>query len=406
MIRNITIGITVALFAFLLAISNQQIAPFAIYIALLSFALGWFISFDKSKKADYVNILRNQHLTALDKLSELEDVNTKAIISKQDETLKVFELLNNKISEFKNSQERMQEAIVAKSKELMTNFRTELSSKLGEFSNTLATIVKEALSNNTDTIKQFTDRQELSNQKFAENNHSFNIAITSFTNAISSYQDLTQTLKTDFYTIRSKFEELAEKTILNNQKSTQAILSSVDQVNTNIYETMKFTSESVSDYVTENRDAVNKTLEKIVGMINQSLNEFAKNIETHHIEINNSLKAAYQDAVEKQNLAIKNINTQIVDAIRDLNDSTRDINESTQRMDSSIRSTLDKIREELEKNAEDSSEQINETITKLKRGIQDSITSLSDELTAIAIKFTDYNEEKDIIQRLENLCRK
>ena len=77
MIRNIIIGLTVALFAFLSAFSNQQLAPFAIYIALLSFALGWFISFDKSKKSDYVNELRNQHLAALDKLSELTSVPLK-----------------------------------------------------------------------------------------------------------------------------------------------------------------------------------------------------------------------------------------------------------------------------------------------------------------------------------------
>ena len=258
MIRNIIIGLTVALFAFLLAFSNQQLAPFAIYIALLSFALGWFISYDKSKKADHVNELRNQHLAALDKLSELESTNTKTIVDRQEAALKAFELLNSKILELKNSQERMQEATVAKNKELMTDFRNELSSKLGEYCNTLEIIVKEAFSNNTDIVKQFTDRQELSNQKFDENNHSFNMAIASFTGAISSYQDLTQTLKSDFYTIRSKFEELAEKTIENNQKSTQAILSSIDQVNTTISTTMEATSTSITDSVAENDVPVQK----------------------------------------------------------------------------------------------------------------------------------------------------
>ena len=406
MIRNITIGLTIALFAFLLAFSNQQLASFAVYIALFSFALGWFFSFDKSKKIDYTNELRNKHLAALDKLSELEKANTKTIVDKQEAALKAFELLNSKILELKNSQERMQEATVAKNKELMTDFRNELSSKLGEFSNTLATIVKEALNNNTDTIKQFMDRQELSNQKCEETNHSFNIAIASFTGAISSYQDLTQTLKSDFYTIRSKFEEMAEKTIENNQKSTQAILSSIDQINRDISTNMEITSKSVGDSVAENRDAVHKITEKIVGMLSQSLDEFAKNIETHHLEINSSLMAAYRDAVEKQNLAIKNINAPIIDAVKELNDSTRDINESTQKLDSSIRSTLNKIKEDLEENAEASLEQINETIKELKRGVQESITSLSDELNAIAFKYTDYNEEKDIIKRLESLCNR
>lgn len=406
MIRNITIGLTVALFAFLLAFSNQQLAPFAIYIALLSFALGWFISYDKSKKADHVNELRNQHLAALDKLSELESANTKTIVDKQEAALKAFELLNSKILELKNSQERIQEATVAKNKELITDFRNELSSKLGEYCHTLEATMKEALDHNTNVIKQFTDRQELSNQKFDENNHSFNIAIVSFTKAISSYQDLTQTLKSDFYTIRAKFEELAEKTIVNNQKSTQAILSSIDQVNTSISTTMEATSKSINDSVAENRDAVHKITEKIVDMLKQSLDEFRKNIEAHHIETNSSLLTAYQAAVEKQNLAIKNINAPIIETVKDLNDSTRDINETTQKLDSSIRNTLNKIKQDMEENAEASSEQINDAIAELKRGIQESITSLSDELNAIAFKYTDYNEEKDIIKRLESLCNR
>lgn len=406
MIRNITIGLTVALFAFLLAFSNQQLAPFAIYIAFLSFALGWFISYDKSKKADHVNKLRNQHLAALDKLSELESANTKTIVDRQEAALKAFELLNGKILELKNSQERMHEATIAKNKELMTDFKNELSSKLGEYCHTLEATMKEALDHNTNIIKEFTDRQELSNQKFDENNHSFNMAIASFTSAISSYQDLTQTLKSDFYSIRSKFEEMAEKTIENNQKSTQVILSSIDQVNRDISTNMEITSKSVGDSVAENRDAVHKITEKIVDMLKQSLDEFAKNIETHHIETNSSLLAAYQAAVEKQNLAIKNINAPIIEVVKDLNDSTRDINETTQKLDSSIRNTLNKIKQDMEENAEASSEQINDTITELKRGVQESITSLSDELNTIAFKYTDYNEEKDIIKRLESLCRR
>lgn len=406
MIRNIIIGLTVALFAFLLAFSNQQLAPFAIYIALLSFALGWFISFDKSKKSDYVNELRNQHLAALDKLSELKSANTKTIVDKQEAALKAFELLNSKIIELKNSQERIQEATVAKNKELMTEFKNDLSLRLSEYCSTLETIVKVALDHNTEVVKQFTDRQELSNQKFDENNHSFNTAISSFMTAISSYQHLNQSLMTDFNSVRSKFEELAEKTIVNNQKSTQAILSAIDQVNTDVSSTMEITSKRINDSVTENRNAVHKITEKIVDMLKQSLDEFRKNIEAHHIETNSSLLTAYQAAVEKQNLAIKDINIPIVEAVKDLNDSTRDINETTQKLDSSIRNTLNKIKQDMEENAEASSEQINDTITELKRGVQESITSLSDELNAIAFKYTDYNEEKDIIKRLESLCRR
>lgn len=79
MIKNTAIGITLALFSFLLANGSQSTSPFAIFIALAALALGWFLSYEQEKKAAHINELRNQHLGALNKLSELEGENTRAI---------------------------------------------------------------------------------------------------------------------------------------------------------------------------------------------------------------------------------------------------------------------------------------------------------------------------------------
>ena len=88
MIKNTAIGITLALFSFLLANGSQSTSPFAIYIALAALALGWFLSYEQEKKAAHINELRNQHLGALNKLSELEGENTRAILQKQEDSLK------------------------------------------------------------------------------------------------------------------------------------------------------------------------------------------------------------------------------------------------------------------------------------------------------------------------------
>ena len=400
MIKNTAIGITLALFSFLLANGSQSTSPFAIYIALAALALGWFLSYEQEKKAAHINELRNQHLEALNKLSELEGENTRAILQKQEDSLKSLGDLLNEIRGLKAAQKQMHETSSAEQKALMGDLADKLSSHLTAHSEMLAKNVNEALSNNTEIVRSYTEKQLQLNTKYNENNEVFHKVTVSFQEAIASYRQLSQEQKNDFDRVRDKLEAVIEQVSDNHQKSTQAMLTSISQVNTSISETMTQTGAYLKDVVGENRDAVNRVLENLIGLFKQSQEELTQKVEEHHVKLHDALTKTYNDVVEKQDETFNNTSTQIEDAIGDLRQAIDDTNET-----STIGKVLSDLGRDLEENMNDSAQKFERQITKLNTEVPKAIESLKDGLASIAPEFMDYQEEKQIIKRLEALCK-
>ena len=396
MIKNTAIGVTLALFSFLLANGSQSTSPFAIYIALAALALGWFLSYEQEKKAAHINELRNQHLAALNKLSELEGENTRAILQKQEDSLKSLGDLLNEIRGLKAAQEKIHETSSAEQKALMGDLADKLSSHLTAHSEMLAKNVNEALSNNTEIVRSYTEKQLQLNTKYNENNEVFHKVTVSFQEAIASYRQLSQEQKNDFDRVRDKLEAVIEQVSDNHQKSTQAMLTSISQVNTSLSETMTHTGAYLKDVVGENRDAVNRVLENLIGLFKQSQEELTQKVEEHQVKL---------DVVEKQDETFNNTSTQIEDAIGDLRQAIDDTNEKTRELTSTIGKVLSDLSRDLEENMNDSAQKFERQITKLNTEVPKAIESLKDGLASIAPEFMDYEEEKQIIKRLEALCK-
>ena len=405
MIKNAAIGITLALFSFLLANDSQSTSPFAIYIALAALALGWFLSYEQEKKAAHINELRNQHLEALNKLSELEGENTRAILQKQEDSLKSLGDLLNEIRGMKATQKQMHETSSAEQKALMGDLADKLSSYLTAHSEMLAKNVNEALSNNTEIVRSYTEKQLQLNTKYNENNEVFHKATVSFQEAIASYRQLSQEQKNDFDRVRDKLEAVIEQVSDNHQKSTQAMLTSISQVNTSLSETMTHTGAHLKDVVGENRDAVNRVLENLIGLFKQSQEELTQKVEEHQVKLHDALTKTYNDVVEKQDETFNNTSTQIEDAIGDLRQAIDDTNEKTRELTSTIGKVLSDLSRDLEENMNDSAQKFERQITKLNTEVPKAIESLKDGLASIAPEFMDYQEEKQIIKRLEALCK-
>lgn len=405
MIKNTAIGVTLALFSFLLANGSQSTSPFAIFIALAALALGWFLSYEQEKKAAHINELRNQHLGALNKLSELEGENTRAILQKQEDSLKSLGDLLNEIRGVKAAQKQMHETSSAEQKALMGDLADKLSFHLTAHSEMLAKNVNEALSNNTEIVRSYTEKQLQLNTKYNENNEVFHKVTVSFQEAIASYRQLSQEQKNDFDRVRDKLEAVIEQVSDNHQKSTQAMLTSISQVNTSISETMTQTGAYLKDVVGENRDAVNRVLENLIGLFKQSQEELTQKVEEHHVKLHDALTKTYNDVVEKQDETFNNTSTQIEDAIGDLRQAIDDTNEKTREQTSTIGKVLSDLSRDLEENMNDSAQKFERQITKLNTEVPKAIESLKDGLASIAPEFMDYQEEKQIIKRLEALCK-
>jgi hypothetical protein len=405
MIKNTAIGVTLALFSFLLANGSQSTSPFAIYIALAALALGWFLSYEQEKKAAHINELRNQHLEALNKLSELEGENTRAILQKQEDSLKSLGDLLNEIRGLKAAQKQMHETSSTEQKALMGDLADQLSSHLTAHSEMLAKNVNEALSNNTEIVRSYTEKQLQLNTKYDENNEVFHKVTVSFQEAIASYRQLSQEQKNDFDRVRDKLEAVIEQVSDNHQKSTQAMLTSISQVNTSLSETMTHTGAYLKDVVDENRDAVNRVLENLIGLFKQSQEELTQKVEEHQVKLHDTLTKTYNNVVEKQDETFNNTSTQIEDAIGDLRQAIDDTNEKTRELTSTIGKVLSDLSRDLEENMNDSTQKFERQITKLNTEVPKAIESLKDGLASIAPEFMDYQEEKQIIKRLEALCK-
>ena len=405
MIKNTAIGITLALFSFLLANGSQSTSPFAIFIALAALALGWFLSYEQEKKAAHINELRNQHLGALNKLSELEGENTRAILQKQEDSLKSLGDLLNEIRGLKAAQKQMHETSSAEQKALMGDLADKLSFHLTAHSEMLEKNMNEALSNNTEIVRSYTEKQLQLNTKYNENNEVFHKVTASFQEAIAAYRQLSQEQKNDFDRVRNKLEAVIEQVSDNHQKSTQAMLTSISEVNTSLSETMTQTGAYLKDVVGENRDAVNRVLENLIGLFKQSQEELTQKFEEHQVKLHDALTKTYNDVVEKQDETFNNTSTQIEDAIGDLRQAVDDTNEKTRELTSTIGKVLSDLSRDLEENMNDSAQKFERQITKLNTEVPKAIESLKDGLASIAPEFMDYEEEKQIIKRLEALCK-
>ena len=405
MIKNAAIGITLALFSFLLANGSQLTSPFAIYIALVTLALGCFLAYDQEKKANHINELRNQHLAALNKLSELETVNTQAIQNKQEEALNAYEKLLSEMHALKDSQEKLHLASSTEQKELMGNLLSTLTSNLATNNEALAKIVQDSLYNNTEIVRLYTEKQEQQNKKFDENNEDFNKAVASFNEAISSYKQLSQVQKADFDCVRDKIEVVIEKVTENHQKTTQAMMSSIAQVNTGFAEAMDKTCTRLNAVVNENRDAVNKASECLLGLFNQSLEELTQKVGVHHLQMCEAQTKAYNKALERQDETFENTTTKIEESIENLRQAVDDTNDKTRELTDTISKVLKELSHSMEENMTESTEKFELQLKNLRKEVSDAIVSLSDGLTSLAPKFVNYKEEKEIVTRLEALCK-
>ena len=106
----------------------------------------------------------------------------------------------------------------------------------------------------------------------------------------------------------------------------------------------------------------------------------------------------------KQNTELQKIEK----GVDNINFSIKDFCDATSDFKYSINESLRTIKNQLETSYKDindqNKEQLRTSLSKIQEDINGTLNALSDDLTKIATKFTDYEEEKEIIQRLEKLC--
>lgn len=319
MFRNISIGVVVGLFAFLLSSVLPATQPFAFIFAAVGAVLSWFISFDADKQKAYSDNLRTTSIEAVEMLTKQQVQNANMLASKLDANLQAV----NQVAADVKAGNKQQEVYLGEGLVSAISKIDAVCAKLGE-------LVNQALKNNEDT-------------------------------AVSA-QSAVKKVESDM----SAMIEMSKK------------------------------------FVTESAQALASNSEE---MIRQSLSQFSQVTASHHSEVNKAFVDAYAKASADQAKSIQQINVPIVDAVKDLNFKIEEISRETDELKNTIKRTLEDIGGRLEESSESASEAVKKYTDKMSNDVQDAIKSLSDDLTKIATKFTDYDKEMNIVQRLEKLCR-
>ena len=93
------------------------------------------------------------------------------------------------------------------------------------------------------------------------------------------------------------------------------------------------------------------------------------------------------------------------DILDDLKDAINKLQNSADDIPEKIERSLNKIEQNLSVFYETANSEGREEIKKGMDDIRDDFNKAIEDLSEIAVKFTDYEKEKDIIQRLEKLCK-
>ncbi len=112
-----------------------------------------------------------------------------------------------------------------------------------------------------------------------------------------------------------------------------------------------------------------------------------------------------EDAIREVKGEISEVASPLKDILDDLKDAINKLQNSADDIPEKIERSLNKIEQSLSESYENANSEGREEIKKGMDNIMSDFNKAIEDLSETAEKFTDYEKEKDIIQRLEKLCK-
>ena len=309
------------------------------------------------------------------------------------------------MSALKTAQEDNTGKTISSVNEVINGIKEAICDELQQTSTKTDSMIKDALNSNTAHVEAFYEKQSALSDQIESYYSNFNASVISFCNTVEHYEKLCDTVQQEITAIRTNAKLLTETTIENYKSATDIMLTTIDGVKNNMLTAINEMLSSINLSIDANQSTTERIANEIQEKLTNSLKVFSDTTKSQQDAANEAIKQVCTTMADKQTTELKRLE----DSISDINYSIKDFNETTQDFKESINESLRTIKEQLEESYEninkESNNQLEEYLSDIQKNINGTLRSLSEDLTDIAMMFTDYDKEKEIIQRLENLCR-
>ena len=153
------------------------------------------------------------------------------------------------------------------------------------------------------------------------------------------------------------------------------------------------------------KDAANTNVIELKTKIESVLGNVRSSINSYLEAAQKSIGSNYNQGIEVLRSEISKLYSPIKDAIDDLKGPIQDMTEAADNLSKNVSGTLNTLKDDLEDSYEEFQSSNRKDIQKTLSGMKDSVERMIDDLSVLAVKFTDYDKEKEIVERLEKLCK-
>lgn len=201
------------------------------------------------------------------------------------------------------------------------------------------------------------------------------------------------------FTIKSSFDDL--KNVVDK------LYSSTEELPVKISESLITIEKNLSiNYESANKTVCDEIKEIMKGFSDQLCDANNKLSDIARVTINSEGSGSkVEDAIREVKGEISKVASPLNDILDDLKDAINKLQNSADDIPEKIERSLNKIEQNLSVFYETANSEGREEIKKGMDDIRDDFNKAIEDLSEIAVKFTDYEKEKDIIQRLEKLCK-
>ncbi len=365
-----------------------------------------------NRNADRVEAASQKQLTELESLNKLIDVQNQRASDTIDIINQLCEIEKDGINSIgiqmtalKAAQEDNTGKAISNVHEVISGMKEAICDELRQSNTKTDSMIKDVLNSNTAHVEAFYEKQSALSNQIEGHYSKFNASVISFCKTIEHYEKLYDTIQQEISAISTRAELLTDTTIENYKNSTDNMLTTIDSVKNNMLKATNEMLSSINLSIDANQSATERIANEIQEKLTNSLKVFSDTTKNQQDAANEAIKQVCTTMADKQATELK----MLEDGISGINYSIKDFNDTTQAFKVSINESLGTIKEQLEESYEnindESRNQMEEHLSSIQNNIDFTLRSLSDDLNFIANMCTDYEKEKEIIQRLEKLCR-
>lgn len=405
MIKNFCSALLAGIIAYFLAASQTGNGMYAIIIGIVGFLLRGYISYCNESKDIKSQTTADKLAATLEELVASNKLYNEALSNKIDQSQKLYQ---DKFSEMSQLQSELN-STVSRMIESFSQGSAQFMLQNKEAQDKQREQIEAILQLHSQQMEKALAAQNSNMEKAEANQDSFKQSIASFNEAIAQYTKVSESIQRNLEVTCAKANEMTTMALANNKSVSEQLVSSTNELKGFIEKTTLEINSAIQSSIQLNNEAVQKVSEGQKEYHQMMINKFLASLQAEQDQRKESIDHFLNAFIEKQDKASKGTLQVITDSINRLNNSVRDFENDMRELKTVVNKSLATIKDELidsvDESNEENTEALKESLEKISKEIGLAITELEDKLAEIALNFTDYKKEEEIIQKLERLCK-